>query len=110
MRSGDAAVKYGSTNDMPALEWPTLVTIASVIFIAGGFYFMTQSTLKGIKEDIRMLNRAVADIAVQNERLDNQGAMIAATQKAQAVLEQRLYDLSQGRGFIREKMDGEYKS
>ena len=102
---------------MPQLEWffsSTGITILSVIFVAGGFYWITKSDMKvlkenvvAIKEDLKMLNKAVAEIAVQNARFDNQGAMIAANQKAQAILEERLYALSQGRGFIR--IDGEYK-
>ena len=95
---------------MPTIEWTlTLGTIASLMFIAGGFYFVSKNDIKTIKEDLKMLNKAVAEIAVQNARLDNQGAMIAATQKAQGILEARIYDLSRGRGFITQATDGEYK-
>ena len=98
------------------IPWPTLVTILSVIFVAGGFYWMTKSDMKllkenviAIKEDLKILNKAIGDIAVQNTRLDNHGAMLAATQKQQAILEDRIYKLSQGKGFMQKAINGEYE-
>jgi hypothetical protein len=96
---------------MPALEWRDVLELAAIIFAAGGFYAGVRGNkkdLRQIQEDLKMLNKAVADIAVQNARLDNQDSLIAAGQKAQAVLEERLWRLSQGQGFIQSRIDGEY--
>lgn len=96
---------------MPNLEWRDIIEIAAIIFAAGGFYAGVRGNkkdLQAIKDDLKMLNKAVAEIAVQNTRLDNQDSLIAAGQKAHAVLEERLWKLSQGQGFIQRSLDGEY--
>jgi len=95
----------------PSIEWTINIgTILGVVFVAGAFYLTTKQDLKKIKEDLVMLNKAVAEIAVQNNRLDNQDQMIASLQKQQTVQDARIYELSRGRGFVRKEVDGEYSS
>lgn len=98
---------------MPVLEWRDIISVAAIIFAAGGFYAGVRGNkrdLHEIKEDLKMLNKAVSEIAVQNNRLDNQDAMIAALQKQQVIQDARVYELSRGRGFIKKEIDGEYSS
>jgi septal ring factor EnvC (AmiA/AmiB activator) len=67
-----------------------------------------KAIIKEIKDETKMLRETVAQIAVQNTRLDNQGTMLAATQQKQERLEQRIYDMQRGKGFIQKDIDGEY--
>lgn len=87
---------------MPAIEWSfNLGTIVVLIFATGGFYWVTKYDMRvlkdnvlAIKEDMKMLNKAVSDIAVQTTRLDNQEKMIVSIQATQAVNETRVWELS----------------
>ena len=100
--------------DLP-IEWTINAgTIIGVICVAAGFYATTRSDLKKIKEDLIMLNKTVSEIAVQNTRLDNQDTLIIALQKQMSIHEERVYQLSKGKGWIKQEnrhgIDGEYSS
>jgi len=98
-------------------EWNfNLGTILPLIFAAGVFYAITKSDMKILKENVVEIKATLArqsetiqQIAVQKSQLENHAAQLAETQKAQRLLDQRLYDLSRGRGFVREVINGEYK-
>jgi hypothetical protein len=93
---------------MPTWEWITsnwelMITLFSI----AGFYFVTKSDMKILKENVVDIKAAIKqqtdilrDLAVQKERLDNQGAIIGSMQIAQRQSEQRIYELSHGQGFI----------
>lgn len=99
-------------------EWNfNLGTILPLIFAAGVFYAITKSDMRVLKDNVVEIRSAlakqadtIAQIAVQKERLDSMGSAIAATQSAQKLQDQRLYDLSTGRGFVRSSggIDGEW--
>ena len=93
-----------------------LGTIIPLIFAAGVFYAITKTDMKALKDNVVEIKAAlakqtetIAQIAVQKSQLENQANQLAETQKAQRLLDQRLYDLSRGRGFVKEVLDGEYK-
>jgi uncharacterized protein YneF (UPF0154 family) len=81
---------------LPTIEWSLNIgTVLVIIFSAGGFYFVTRMDMKAlkdnviaIKEDLKVLNKAVADIAVQDAR-------ISALRSSVELLERRFYDLLQ---------------
>jgi hypothetical protein len=76
-----------------------LLVVASILFSAGGFYAVSRwdskqikidlnRTNREIKEDItdikvdlKTLNKVVMDVAVQNQRLDNQAERISLLEK-----------------------------
>ena|ERR1700722_10608495 len=96
-----------------AIDWTlsvgNLLTIFAIMVTGMGFYWRQvydgkqfRSDIIDIKQDLKVLNQLLIDTKLQNNRLDNQGRHI-----------NRLYeicnDLSKGRGFIREAIDGEYE-
>ena len=98
-------------------EWNfNLGTILPLIFAAGVFYAITKTDMKALKDNVVDIkatllrqSETIAQIAVQKSQIENHYAQLAEIQKAQRLLDQRLYDLSRGRGFIKETIDGEYK-
>jgi len=98
-------------------EWNfNLGTILPLIFAAGVFYAITKTDMKALKDNVVDIkatllrqSETIAQIAVQKSQIENHYAQLAEVQKAQRLLDQRLYDLSRGRGFIKETIDGEYK-
>jgi hypothetical protein len=75
-------------------------TVVAIIFFGSGFYWRSLSDSKIFKEDIveiktdlKILNKIVTDIALQNQRLDSQGERLNR-------LDNRLDELSHGKGFI----------
>ena len=61
-----------------------------------------------LKDAVKAVAAAQASALADRARVDNQGAIIAATQQRQDLLEKRLYELSHGRGFVQGTVDGEY--
>ena len=61
-----------------------------------------------LKDAVKAVAAAQASALADRARVDNQGAIIAATQQRQDLLEKRLYELSHGRGFVQGAVDGEY--
>ena len=98
-------------------EWNfNLGTILPLIFAAGVFYAITKTDMKALKDNVVDIkatllrqSETIAQIAVQKSQIENHYVQLAEVQKAQRLLDQRLYDLSRGRGFIKETIDGEYK-
>ena len=105
---------------MPAdwLVWETnLGTIIPLVFTAGIFYAVTRNDIKALKDSIVKIDRAmekqtetIQQISVQKAQLESQSAQIAEILKAQHIVDQRLYDLSRGQGFVkyRSSVEGEY--
>lgn len=90
--------------DWSSLNLPAIIP---VIFAIAGFYWVTKYDMKTLKENVVEIKRALArqteiisQLAVQKERLDNQGTLIGSMQVAQRQAEQRLYELSHGQGFV----------
>lgn len=86
----------------PVLNFGTLIAIAAVVFTGIGFYYITKSDMANlkmnvveIKNDIRILNKVITEVAVQDKRLD-----IQAEQLNQ--IRQELIDLRHGRGFVQD--------
>lgn len=101
---------------MPNFNWEislgTLISLATVIFAAGGFYAfaknlgnnMTTLTttftkqVDDIKEDLKSLNKVIMDVAVQNKRIDN---LEERNNSEIAHLKEDIRDLKHGDGFIK---------
>ena len=87
---------------MPSVEWTfNLGTIVTLIFVAGGFYFVTKAELAALRADLRKLNDVITDLAVQNNRLDNQDNQLNQ-------LREEIRLLRRGQGYIQRDVDGEY--
>jgi hypothetical protein len=101
---------------MPNVEWSiNLATVGSLLFAISGFYWVTKSDMRALKEnvvkighDLIRLNEIIVNQAVTSIRLDNQGQIIADQGKLIASMNERIHDLSIDRGFIRNSIDGEY--
>lgn len=89
------------------LNLSSLIVAASVIFSAGGFYWVSKGDNKRMKEDIadiktdlKTLNKVVMDVALQNQRLDNQADRITLLEKR---FESRWDELRRGEGLIEKR-------
>lgn len=100
------------------LNLGSLLIVASVIFSAGGFYAATRSQvaqakkdndalkedISDIKTDLKTLNKVVMDVALQNQRLDNQAERITQIEKRSdarlLALETRWDEVRRGEGLI----------
>jgi hypothetical protein len=78
----------------------SLLTICTILFAGLGFYFQTlydskifREDISEIKTDLRVLNKVIADLAVQTNRLDTQSERLNR-------LDMRLDELRHGKGFI----------
>jgi hypothetical protein len=99
----------------PNIEWTfNAYTIGSLIFAIAGFYWLTTIGMKVMKEDVSSIKGAVekltvvvTELAVQKKTIEHHGEAIASQGKIIAILEERLFKLSQGRGFIQD-INGEY--
>lgn len=86
----------------PEVTLGAILTVLSMLFIAAGFYFQTsydsrrfKSDIQDIKTDLKILNKLVTDIALQNQRLDAQAERLNR-------LDSRIDELRHGKGFIKE--------
>lgn len=84
----------------PEITAGALITIASILFVATGFYWQTlndsrrfKSDITDIKMDLKTLNKVITDLAIQTTRLDTQGERINR-------LDARIDELRHGKGFI----------
>lgn len=78
-------------------------TIGAIIFAAGGFYYGSQRMkldITEIKADLKMLNKVVMDVALQNQRIDNLEHRI---DERFGALEHRWDEVRRGEGLIRER-------
>lgn len=61
-------------NFNPEINLGTLISLATFVFLAGGFFATGRSVFKQMGEmrtDLKKLNEVVTAVAVQNARLDN---------------------------------------
>lgn len=77
-----------------------IITIGTLLFAAAGFYYRQlfdsrtfKSDISEIKEDLKMLNKLVMDVALQNARIDNLGQSIVNMQRD-------IHELRRGEGYI----------
>ena len=87
----------------------SILTLATMIFAAGGFYFNTKGQAKEIteiKNTLIKMEGVVTTVAVQKERLDNQAAIATEDRKAMnerlGRLERMFDEMRHGKGFIRD--------
>lgn len=78
----------------------SLLTVLSVMGVGFGFYYQTlydsrrfKSDINEIKTDLKVLNKIIADLAVQTSRLDNQAERLNR-------FDARLDELRHGKGFV----------
>lgn len=78
-----------------------LLTCISIIFAGSSFYWKQLYDSKSFKIDIteikaelKVLGKIITDIALQNQRLDNQGERINR-------IDQHIDEIRRGEGFIR---------
>lgn len=78
-----------------------LLTSVSILFIGAGFYWQTlydskvfKRDILDIKTDLKVLNKLVTDIALQNQRLDNQGERLNN-------IDRHIDEMRRGEGFIK---------
>lgn len=101
---------------MPVVEWTINVgTVAALLFAVAGFYFVTKSDMKimkenvvAIKTELKVLTDVMKDVAVQKSAIDHHTSLITSQASLIAVMEDRLFKLSQGRGWIQKDVDGPY--
>lgn len=96
------------------LNLSSLIVAATVVFSAGGFYYASRGDNKRIKDDItdiktdlKTLNKVVMDVALQNQRLDNQADRITQVERRSderlTSLERRWDEVRRGEGLITER-------
>ncbi len=81
-----------------------LLVAASVIFSAGGFYYVTRGDNKrmrdditDIKSDLKALNKVIMDVAVQDQRITN---LEKRTDERLGAVERRWEEVRRGEGMI----------
>lgn len=98
---------------LPAIDWTisfgSILTLITIAFAAGGFYFSTKNQsqeITEIKNTLVKMEGVVTTVAVQKERIDNQAAMITEDKRATndriSRIERMLDDLRHGRGIIKD--------
>ena len=91
-------------NFNPELNIGTIVIALTFVASMGGFYYGTRSDLKtlqdamlGVKEDLKLLNKVVMDVALSNQRQDN---FEKRTDDRFRHMEDDLREMKHGKGFI----------
>ena len=101
--------------DWSSINAGVLLTVCSIVFSAGAFYAVSRrdaqtirsdlqrtnaemkEDIADIKFDLKALNKVVMDVALQNQRLDNQGERLNVIEKR---FEARWDELRRGEGLI----------
>lgn len=97
--------------DLFGLKAGDLLIAATIIFSAGGFYYVSRSDNRRMREDIidikvdmKMLAKVVTEQAVQTQRLDNYGERLNTIEKRTderlAAAERRWEEVRRGEGMI----------
>ena len=78
----------------------SLIAICAAFLAVGGFYWRLIYELKHFREDVidikldlKQLNKVIMDLALQNQRLDNQGTQLTR-------MAAEIEDLRHGKGFV----------
>lgn len=101
---------------VPNVEWTiNAYTVGSLLFAIAGFYWVTKSDMRVMKEnvvaikaDLEQLTVLMRDVAVQKTEIENMRNQLTSQASIVATLEERVFKLSQGRGWIQRDLDGEY--
>lgn len=79
----------------------SIINALSIIFVGAGFYWKQVYDSKAFKQDIfeikvdlKALNKIMIDLALQNQRLDNQGERLN-------VIDRHIDELRHGHGFVK---------
>src|SRR5258706_11941241 len=101
--------------DVSSINAGVLLTVGSIVFSAGAFYAVSRrdaqairsdlirtnaemkEDIADIKFDLKALNKVVMDVALQNQRLDNQGERLNVIEKR---FEARWDELRRGEGVV----------
>jgi hypothetical protein len=85
----------------------SILTLVTMVFAAGGFYFSTKNQGKEIteiKNTLIKMEGVVTTVAVQKERIDNQGAIMTensrSTNERISRVERMLDELRHNKGFV----------
>jgi hypothetical protein len=106
----------------PTLNIGTLVVALTIVFSAGGFYAVSRvetrrtredignirtdlsADISDIKADLKALNKVIVDVALQNQRLDNQSDRINSFEKRfderMGGMDRRWEELRRGEGMV----------
>lgn len=98
------------------MEWTLNVgTVAALFFAIAGFYWVTKSDMRVMKENVvaikaelKVLTDVMQNVAIQKSAIDHHTSLITSQSALISVMEERIFKLSQGRGFIQKDIDGEY--
>lgn len=89
-------------NFNPEITITTIISLATMVFVAGGFYFTTRSLyaqVSDIREDLKALNKVVMDVALSNQRQDN---FEKRTDDRFKHMEDDIRELKHGKGFVKD--------
>lgn len=85
----------------------TVISLLTIVFAAGGFYVFTKNLGKAldafkiqvdeIKDDLKLLNKVVMDVALSNQRQDN---FEKRTDDRFKHVEDDIREMKHGKGFI----------
>ena len=92
---------------MPVVEWSLNVgTVAALLFAIDGFYWVTKSDMKvmkenvvAIKSDLKVLTEVMRDLAVQKNAIENHSSMIVTQAGQIKTLEDRFVRPVEGQGI-----------
>lgn len=106
---------------MPTFNWEVnlgaAISIAMIIFAAGGFVTVTRSLgknltdlaasfkdqMREVKDDLKLLNKVVTDQALSTQRQDN---FEDATRQEFLRIRDDIKEMKHGRGFVNEAVKG----
>lgn len=91
---------------MPNFNWEinlgTLISFATIVFAAGGFYVFAKNVgakVDDIKEDLKALNKVIMDVALSNQRQDN---FEKRTDDRFKMIMDDVRELKHGKGFVKD--------
>jgi len=101
---------------LPNIEWSfNAYTVGALIFTVSGFYWATkismgtlEKNVVGIKDELQKLTELMRDVAVQKTELENLRGLVTAQAGELRTVNERLFKMAQGQGFMQRELDGEY--
>lgn len=97
----------------PEITFTTIISVLTMVFIAGGFYYGNKSLFEkvndlkkevtdfkdGLKEDLKALNKVVMDVALSNQRQDNFEKRHDSDISA---IKDDIREMKHGKGFVKD--------